>query len=94
MSENFQLVYQSRRKCEIHRDTGVSKHAFLKKYCNLGHLNDNTHALTYMYVRVLQNTQHLNQETIMLSILSFKKFQLLFFQRSLKNQYYNFDENN
>ena len=25
MSENCQLVYQSRRKCEIYRDTGVSK---------------------------------------------------------------------
>ena len=25
MSENYQLVYQSRRKCEIYRDTGVSK---------------------------------------------------------------------
>ena len=25
MSENSQLVYQSRRQCEIYRDTGVSK---------------------------------------------------------------------
>ena len=25
MSENYQLVYQSRRKCEIYRDTDVSK---------------------------------------------------------------------
>ena len=25
MSENYQLVYQTRRKCEIYRDTGVSK---------------------------------------------------------------------
>ena len=25
MSENYQLVYQSRRKCEIYRHTGVSK---------------------------------------------------------------------
>ena len=25
MSENYQLVYQSRRECEIYRDTGVSK---------------------------------------------------------------------
>ena len=25
MSENYQLVYKSRRKCEIYRDTGVSK---------------------------------------------------------------------
>ena len=26
-SENYQLVYQSRRKCEIYRDTGVSKNS-------------------------------------------------------------------
>ena len=25
MSENYDLVYQSRRKCEIYRDTGESK---------------------------------------------------------------------
>ena len=25
ISENYQLAYQSRKKCEIHRDTGVSK---------------------------------------------------------------------
>ena len=25
MSENYDLVYESRRKCEIYRDTGVSK---------------------------------------------------------------------
>ena len=25
MSENYQLVYQSRKKCEIYRDTGVSR---------------------------------------------------------------------
>ena len=25
MSENYDLVYQSRRKCEIYRDTGISK---------------------------------------------------------------------
>ena len=25
MSENYDLEYQSRRKCEIYRDTGVSK---------------------------------------------------------------------
>ena len=25
MSKNYQLVYQSRRKCEIYRDTDVSK---------------------------------------------------------------------
>ena len=25
MGENYQLVYQSRRKCEIYRDTGVAK---------------------------------------------------------------------
>ena len=25
ITENYQLVYQSRRKCEIYRDTGVSK---------------------------------------------------------------------
>ena len=26
---NYQLVYQSRRKCEIYRDTGVSKNRFV-----------------------------------------------------------------
>ena len=30
MSVNYQLVYQSRRKCEIQRDTGVSKN-YLKQ---------------------------------------------------------------
>ena len=25
ITENYELVYQSRRKCEIYRDTGVSK---------------------------------------------------------------------
>ena len=28
MSENYQLVNQSRRKVEIYRDTGVSKNAY------------------------------------------------------------------
>ena len=33
MSENYQLVYQSRRKCEIYRDTGVSKNLlFVRTY--------------------------------------------------------------
>ena len=27
MSENYQLVHQSRRKCEIYWDTGVSKNS-------------------------------------------------------------------
>ena len=31
MSENYQLVYQARRKCKIYRDTGVSKNAFKKE---------------------------------------------------------------
>ena len=25
ITENYELIYQSRRKCEIYRDTGVSK---------------------------------------------------------------------
>ena len=29
MSENYDLVYQSRRKCEIYRDTGISKNTIL-----------------------------------------------------------------
>jgi hypothetical protein len=28
ITENYQLVYQSRGKCEIYRDTGVSKNKF------------------------------------------------------------------
>ena len=28
MSENNQLVYQSRRKCEIYRDSGISKNLY------------------------------------------------------------------
>ena len=40
MSENYQLVYQSRRKCEIYRDTGVSKNVITEFYepnliCNI-----------------------------------------------------------
>ena len=32
MSENYDLVYQLRRKCEIYRDTGVFKNTIdLKK---------------------------------------------------------------
>ena len=30
MSENYQLVYQSRRKCEIYRDTAASKKTHLR----------------------------------------------------------------
>ena len=37
MSENYQLVYQSRRKCEIYRDTGVSK---------------NKNSCSYLYTKV------------------------------------------
>ena len=32
MSENYQIVYHSRRKCEIYRDTGVSKN---REYYNV-----------------------------------------------------------
>jgi hypothetical protein len=31
MSENYDLVYQSRRKVEIYRDTGVSKNTLFDK---------------------------------------------------------------
>ena len=30
MSENYQLVYQSCGKCEIYRDTGISKNTNFK----------------------------------------------------------------
>ena len=35
MSENYQLVYQSRRKCEIYRDTGAHPKTFIL-YLNFG----------------------------------------------------------
>ena len=38
MSENYQLVYQSHRKVEIYRDTGVSK-----KTLKMGDLTQKVH---------------------------------------------------
>ena len=39
MRRNYQLVYQSRVKCEIYRDTGVSNNRFLNK-CPFMPFND------------------------------------------------------
>jgi hypothetical protein len=32
MTQNYELVYQSRRKCEIYRDTGVSQKISWRPY--------------------------------------------------------------
>jgi hypothetical protein len=31
ITENYELVYQSRGKCEIYRETGVSKNIYSRK---------------------------------------------------------------
>ena len=38
MSENYDLVYQSRRKCEIYRATGISKNKTIKLSTSLKEL--------------------------------------------------------